>query len=123
MSWRLVSGYRFYTLNDLDVNNVGSWPGAVKGVVFALFFVAVLGAGYYFHLSDLRADLDRVTSEEESLKQQFSSKASQAENLEAYKEQMKEMEVRFGALLSQLPSDTEDPGLLEDITRTGLGSG
>ena len=33
------------------------------------------------------------------------------------------MEVSFGALLKQLPSDTEVPGLLEDITRTGLGSG
>lgn len=33
------------------------------------------------------------------------------------------METSFGALLRQLPSDTEVPGLLEDITRTGLGSG
>src|SRR5690606_35583466 len=48
---------------------------------------------------------------------------SLAANLEAYKEQMKEMEISFGALLRQLPSDTEVPGLLEDITRTGLGSG
>jgi type IV pilus assembly protein PilO len=47
----------------------------------------------------------------------------QAANLEAYKEQMAEMEISFGALLRQLPSDTEVPGLLEDITRTGLGSG
>ena len=36
---------------------------------------------------------------------------------------MLEMENTFGALLRQLPSDTEVPGLLEDITRTGLGSG
>jgi len=31
--------------------------------------------------------------------------------------------VSFGALLRQLPSDTEVPGLLEDISHTGLGSG
>ena len=118
-----IESLRKFDLNDLDLNNVGSWPGAVKAIVFALFFVLVLGAGYYFHLSDLQSDLERVTLEEDSLKQQFSIKASQAANLEAYKEQMKEMEVSFGALLSQLPSDTEVPGLLEDITRTGLGSG
>ena len=58
-----------------------------------------------------------------TLKEQFSSKAFQAANLEAYKEQMQEMEVSFGSLLRQLQSDTEVPGLLEDITRTGLGSG
>ena len=62
-------------------------------------------------------------AQEETLKQQFSTKAFQAANLEAYKAQMAEMETSFGALLRQLPSDTEVPGLLEDITRTGLGSG
>jgi type IV pilus assembly protein PilO len=46
-----------------------------------------------------------------------------AANLELYSQQMKEMENAFGVLLRQLPSDTEVPGLLEDITRTGLGSG
>ena len=30
------------------------------------------------------------------------------------------MEATFGALLKQLPSDTEVPGLLEDITRTAI---
>ena len=33
------------------------------------------------------------------------------------------MEDQFGALLSQLPSDTEVPGLLEDITENGLDAG
>ena len=33
---------------------------------------------------------------------------------------MVEMEESFGALISQLPSDTEVPGLLEDITNKGL---
>ena len=118
-----IESLRKFDLNDLDVNNIGAWPAAVKGVVFVLFFVLVLGAGYYFHISDLQATLDRTKAEEEGLKQQFSTKAFQAANLEAYKEQMAEMEVSFGALLRQLPSDTEVPGLLEDITRTGLGSG
>lgn len=67
--------------------------------------------------------LEQHQGEEVTLKDQFSIKAFQAANLEAYKEQMEEMEVSFGALLRQLPSDTEVPGLLEDITRTGLGSG
>lgn len=118
-----IESLRKFDLNDLDVNNVGSWPAAVKGIIFVLFFVLVLGGGYYLHLSDLQMSLDQARAEEGNLKQQFSTKAFQAANLEAYKEQMSEMEVSFGALLRQLPSDTEVPGLLEDITRTGLGSG
>ncbi|WP_313518084.1 type 4a pilus biogenesis protein PilO [Pseudomonas sp.] len=118
-----LASLRKVDLGDLDLNNLGSWPAPVKAIACLLLLVAVLALGYNFHLKDLQADLDRQRAEELTLKEQFSSKAFQSANLEAYKEQMKEMEVSFGALLRQLPSDTEVPGLLEDITRTGLGSG
>ncbi len=108
---------------DLDFNNVGSWPVAVKGIACILLLVGAVALGYYFYLQDLQGQLDVKRAEEGTLKQQFSTKAFQAANLDAYKVQMTEMEESFGALLRQLPSDTEVPGLLEDITRTGLGSG
>lgn len=118
-----LESLRSVDLADLDMNNLGSWPAAVKVIAAILLMVLLLGGGYYFHLSDLQAGLDQQKAQEETLKQQFSSKAFQAANLEAYKAQMVEMEASFGALLRQLPSDTEVPGLLEDITHTGLGSG
>lgn len=118
-----MESLRSVDLSDLDMNNLGSWPAAVKVIAAILLMVLVLGGGYYFYLSDLQVSLEQQRVQEETLKQQFSSKAFQAANLEAYKAQMVEMEASFGALLRQLPSDTEVPGLLEDITRTGLGSG
>ncbi|NQD80171.1 type 4a pilus biogenesis protein PilO [Pseudomonas seleniipraecipitans] len=118
-----LAGLRKVDINDLDLNNIGSWPAAVKVIAGILAVVLVLALGYNFHLKDLQANLDQQRMEEENLKQQFSSKAFQAANLEAYRDQMKEAEVSFGALLKQLPSDTEVPGLLEDITRIGLDSG
>jgi len=118
-----LEGLRKVDLADLDLNNLGSWPAAIKVIACFLLLIVVLALGYNFHLKDLETDLDQRHAEEETLKQQFATKAFQAANLEAYKDQMKEMEESFGALLRQLPSDTEVPGLLEDITRTGLGSG
>ncbi|MDH1264119.1 type 4a pilus biogenesis protein PilO [Pseudomonas sp. GD03944] len=118
-----LESLRKVDLNELDLNNVGSWPAPVKFIAGVLLLILVLGLGYNFHLKDLQSQLERQRSEEVTLKEQFSAKAFQAANLDAYKEQMQEMEVSFGALLRQLPSDTEVPGLLEDITRTGLGSG
>ena len=118
-----LQSLRKIDINELDFNNVGSWPAAAKVIAGALLMVLVLVLGYQFHLKDLQGELDQRRAEEETLKQQFGTKAFQAANLEAYKNQMKEMEESFGALLRQLPSDTEVPGLLEDITRTGLGSG
>lgn len=118
-----LASLRKVDLNDLDLNNIGSWPAAVKVIAGILAVVLVLVLGYNFHLKDLQATLDQQRLDEQTLKEQFSTKAFQAANLEAYREQMKEAEVSFGALLKQLPSDTEVPGLLEDITRIGLDSG
>jgi type IV pilus assembly protein PilO len=110
-------------LSELDANNVGSWPILVKAIACVLLLLVVLGLGYQFQLQDRQADLEQRSAEEITLKEQFSSKAYQAANLDAYKSQMIEMEASFAGLLRQLPSDTEVPGLLEDITRTGLNSG
>ncbi|MDN6855595.1 type 4a pilus biogenesis protein PilO [Pseudomonas sp. CAN2814] len=118
-----LESLRKIDVNDLDLNNIGSWPAAVKVIACVLLMIIVLALGYNFHLKDLEAQLDQQRQEEVTLKEQFATKAFQAANLDAYKAQMKEMEESFGALLRQLPSDTEVPGLLEDITRTGLGSG
>ncbi len=118
-----LESLRKIDVSDLDLNNLGSWPAPVKAIACLILLIAVLALGYNFHLKDLQTALDVQRGEEVTLKEQYSAKAFQAANLEAYKDQMKEMEVSFGALLRQLPSDTEVPGLLEDITRTGLGSG
>jgi type IV pilus assembly protein PilO len=118
-----LDGLRNVNLSDLDVNNLGAWPAAVKTIAAALLLIVLLGLGYQFHVSDLGAELDQRRAEELTLRDAYANKAYLAANLETYVEQMKEMETSFGAMLRQLPSDTEVPGLLEDITRTGLGSG
>lgn len=118
-----LEGLRKIDINDLDTNNMGSWPPAIKALAGVLLMVLVLALGYSFFLSDLEDQSELKREEESTLKEQFATKARMAANLELYTQQMKEMENSFGVLLRQLPSDTEVPGLLEDITRTGLGSG
>ena len=118
-----LESLRDIDFNDLDTSNIGSWPAAVKTIAGALLMVLVLALGYNFFISDMENQLEAKREEEATLKEQFASKARLSANLELYTQQMKEMENTFGVLLRQLPSDTEVPGLLEDITRTGLGSG
>ena len=109
-----------FDLNDLDINNIGSWPGAVKAILMSLVFLLVLGAGYYFYLTDKQAVLERAENKELELRADYEVKAEKAANLEEYRAQKQQMEATFGALLKQLPQDTEVPGLLDDITRTAL---
>ena len=108
-----------FDLADLDLDNMGSWPNALKATVMALLFLLLLGAGFYWHIEDLNKRLAGVEQEEQSLRRDFEKKAFEAANLDAYKAQLAAMEERFGALVAQLPSETEVPGLLEDITDKG----
>jgi len=106
-------------LAGLDFENVGSWPLVARALVIGLLFVALLVGGYYYHVSALSDRLQAAESQELELRRQFERKSFEAENLEAYKAQLDDMRVSFGALVSQLPSDTEVPGLLEDISSKG----
>jgi type IV pilus assembly protein PilO len=110
--------------NDLgDPASIGVWPGAVKAVLLVLLFAGCLGGGYWFHIKNRQAQLATVIAAEAGLRTDLETKAVLAANLEAYRAQMVEMNESFGALLSQLPGQTEVPGLLDDITSQGLGSG
>lgn len=110
-------------LSDLTLDNVGSWPLPIKIVAWIAAFGAVLFLGYNYHLKDLQAQADQVRSQEDELRRQFEAKAFQVANLDALRAQLAEMEQQFGALLGQLPKDTEVPGLLEDITEKGVDAG
>lgn len=112
-----------FDVNELDFNNAGSWPWLIKALMLVIVFALVVGGGYWFFVMEQYVNLDSIAAKEGELKEQYESKAHKVANLAAYKKQMAEMEESFGALLKQLPTDTEVPGLLEDITNTGLGSG
>jgi len=118
-----INSLRQLDMGDLDLENIGSWPTALKVLVWVLVLVAVIAGGYFYHIKDLQQTLAQTQAKEQELKREFEQKAFQAANLDAYRRQMTEMEESFGALVSQLPSDTEVPGLLEDITNKGLLNG
>lgn len=108
---------------NLDPNNLGSWPAPVKAVVIFLLCIVLLFAGYYLDTRHQLAELQKAQDKEVSLKKEYETKQEKAANLEAYKQQMIEIERSFGALLQQLPSKTEVAALLVDISRAGIQSG
>ncbi|HBM25218.1 MAG TPA: pilus assembly protein PilP [Alcanivorax sp.] len=110
-------------LNSLDFENVGGWPMPVKIGAAVLVFGFVLGLGYFLSIKDLNTRHEQLQREEVTLLESFEQKAFRAHNLDQYRQQLVELEASFETLKSQLPKDTEVPGLLEDITHTGLGSG
>lgn len=109
--------------NNIDINNAGSLPAAVKAVLLAVIFIFLFAAGYYFLWTDAFTELDTAKAKEQELRQTFLDKQAQAVNLEGYKQQMVEIEKTFGALLKQLPDKSQMDGLLTDINQAGLNRG
>lgn len=110
-------------LNNIDFNDISSWPLPIKIVGIVIVCAAILFAGYWFILKDEQEKLAAVEKKELELRTTFSNKKALAINLPAYKQQMEEMRLTFGSLLRQLPNSTEVPDLLVDITQAGLGRG
>ena len=92
--------------------------GAVV-VVFGLTLVA----GYKLVIVDQLATQKSVQAVELDKRKIYEVKQARANQLPAYKTQLAEMQASFGALKDQLPSDTEIPGLILDISEKGLTNG
>jgi type IV pilus assembly protein PilO len=110
-------------LNQLDINDFGEWPIPIKAVAILIACIALGGLAYYY---DTSGQLDRLAQEqktEQDLRTSLETKQQKAANLQAYRDQLAEMEQSFGAMLKQLPNRTEVAALLVDVSQTGLANG
>ena len=110
-------------LNELDFNDIGVWPQPVKIAMIIITFVLIAVGGYVYLIADSISALDVCRSKEAELKIQFETKAGFASNLEAYKQQMVELEGLLQAQLRQLPNKNEVAGLLDDISFIAMDNG
>lgn len=111
-------------LKRLDPKEPGRWPLAIRAGAIVLLFAAVtILLVWYFPIRGQMPNLEKARREEADLLKTFDEKQRKAANFEAYKQQLKEMERSFGAMLRQLPGRTEVPNLLVDISQTGLAAG
>ena len=110
-------------LRNLDFNNAGSWPIQVKIGACVLLGLLIVGAVWYFVVSDKRVVLEQREQTERELKKDFEQKQGRAANLEPLKQQLAQMEVMLQQMLRQLPSKNEMPDLIVDVSQTALASG
>ncbi len=117
----------FEQLRNLDARDVGRWPFLFRALAVALVFAVATGLlVWYFVYSEAQGnipDLRAAEAEQQSLWATFDQKQRKAANLEAYRQQLDEIERSFGAMLRQLPGRTEVPSLLVDISQSGLAAG
>ena len=110
-------------LKDLSLNNTAIWPQQYKVALCAVIAAAIVGLVWYFFVTGQREELHKLESEEAGLRQDFETKQGRAANLEPLKQQLAQMEQQLQQMLRQLPSKTEMPDLIIDISQTALATG
>jgi len=108
---------------NLNTRDPGGWPPLPKVVLLAVVFAAILVAAYFLDWQGQLEELDAGRAQEAKLKDEYVAKKAQAVNLDMYRQQAREIETSFGALLKQLPNRSQMEALLVDINQSGLGRG
>ncbi|MEN5222169.1 type 4a pilus biogenesis protein PilO [Stenotrophomonas sp. TWI602] len=110
-------------LKELDFNNIGNWPQKAKVVFCALLALFIVFMAWFLLISGKRDELASLESTETQLRTEFEKEQGRAVNLEPLKQQLTQMEQVLQQMLRQLPSKTEMPDLIIDISQTALSSG
>ena len=111
------------SVKDLNFQNTGSWPQEYKLAFCGLVVLVVVGLAYWFFARDKTDELEQLERQETDLRAEFETKQGRAANLEPLKLQLAQMEQQLQQMLRQLPSKTEMPDLIVDISQTALATG
>jgi type IV pilus assembly protein PilO len=101
----------------------GTWSVIPKAVVLVAILVALPVGGYFGLWQGQLEELEAGRQQEVKHKQDYLNKKKQAVNLDLHKQQLREIDTQFGALLKQLPNKSQMDALLVDINQAGLGRG
>ena len=110
-------------LRYLELSDAGNWPPIIKTVVVVLIIAAVGAAGYYLDTKTLLERLQVEKATEQNLRDEFQAKQRVAANIDAYRAQLEKLKEMLATMLQQLPTRTEMPDLLEDISNIGKTNG
>lgn len=110
-------------LNELDFNNIGAWPQQAKIGLCVIVGLIIVFLGWYLFVSDKQDELEGLERREAELRKEFEKEQGKAANLEPLKQQLAQMEQQLQQMLRQLPSKTEMPDLIVDISQTALATG
>ncbi|WP_457807549.1 type 4a pilus biogenesis protein PilO [Kushneria sp. EE4] len=122
VDWRLEWQRLCQTrLSELSFEEGGSWPWLLRVITCALVVGVVALGAQWFLATPVADEVDDARAQVETLKSQYATRAFQAANLPLLERRMQELDVRMGTLLSMLPTDSEVPALLDDISDAARG--
>lgn len=107
----------------LNPKDPGTWPVLPKLLALIAILAALVAGGYALDWQGQVEELAAGAEQEAKLKDEYKNKKQQAVNLDLHRQQLREIDNSFGALLKQLPNKSQMDALLVDINQAGLGRG
>ena len=101
----------------------GTWSLLPMFLVLVVILVVIPVLGYFLVWDPQYEELTKGKNAEETLKKDYLAKKTQAINLDLHRQQLREIDTQFGALLKQLPNKSQMDALLVDINQAGLSRG
>lgn len=108
---------------NLNTRDPGAWPPLPKAMLLVGLLIGIVVLGYFLDWQEEMESLEAGRQQEVKLKDEYVGKMLQAINLDLYRQQLREIDSSFGALLRQLPNRSQMDALLVDINQAGLGRG
>ncbi|MEF9977278.1 MAG: type 4a pilus biogenesis protein PilO [Thermomonas sp.] len=118
-----MSNNKKINLKELDINNIGAWPRQAQMGFCVIVAVIIVLLGWWLFVRGKQQELEKLEGQETELRAEFEGKQGRASNLEPLKQQLAQMEQQLQQMLRQLPSKTEMPDLIVDISQTALATG
>ena len=110
-------------LRSVDFSDLGSAAVSVRYLLLSVLLILILVAGFFLFIDDKKIELEQFRQQELALMADFEYKQQKAANLEAYEQQLTDMQELLQTMFRQLPSKTEMDKLLVDVSQTALGAG
>src|SRR6266702_4404309 len=92
---------------NLNPRDPGAWPPLPKAMLLVGLLVGIVFLGYFLDWQEQMDSLEAGRVQEAKLKDEYVAKQQQAINLDLYRQQLREIDSSFGALLKQLPNRSQ----------------
>jgi type IV pilus assembly protein PilO len=110
-------------LKNLEFENIGQWPWPLRAIILAGLLAGGIGLGYTLDTRGMLERLESVVEKEHVLRAEFERRQRVIANIDQVRAQLEEGKAQLDDMLRQLPTRTEMPDLLEDISNTGRVNG
>jgi len=105
--------------SSLEIRDIGTWPFILRmAIVIAAGLLSIIVVYFLVIQSHMEA-LDLQEAQLAEKRAEFQSKYTMAVNLDAYKQQMIEMQGMYKEYLKALPATSDIPDLIDGISRLG----